>query len=140
MDINVLTIINPTSGKGKIENQIEEIGQNIEEQGMKNEIILTQKEKNAKQILDENKENKDLILVCGGDGTLNETVTSMVENKLENVTLSFIPLGTTNDLARTLNIPITIHLKLYQIKGSSMVILVLKTYFNQKIKYRVFVI
>ena len=106
MDINVLTIINPTSGKGKIENQIEEIGQNIEEQGMKNEIILTQKEKNAKQILDENKENKDLILVCGGDGTLNETVTSMVENKLENVTLSFIPLGTTNDLARTLDIPI----------------------------------
>lgn len=106
MDINVLTIINPTSGKGKIENQIEEIGQNIEEQGMKNEIILTQKEKNAKNILDEHKENKDLILVCGGDGTLNETVTSMVENKLENVTLSFIPLGTTNDLARTLNMPL----------------------------------
>ena len=106
MDINVLTIINPTSGKGKIEQKIDEIKQNIEEQGMQNEIILTQKEKNAKNILDENKENKDLILVCGGDGTLNETVTSMIENKLENVTLSFIPLGTTNDLARTLDIPI----------------------------------
>ena len=106
MDINVLTIINPTSGKGKIEQKIDEIKQNIEEQGMQNEIILTQKEKNAKNILDEHKENKDLILVCGGDGTLNETVTSMIENKLENVTLSFIPLGTTNDLARTLDIPI----------------------------------
>ena len=106
MDINVLTIINPTSGKGKIEQKIDEIRQNIEEQGMQNEIILTQKEKNAKNILDEHKENKDLILVCGGDGTLNETVTSMIENKLENVTLSFIPLGTTNDLARTLDIPI----------------------------------
>ena len=106
MDINVLTTINPTSGKGKIEQKIDEIKQNIEEQGMQNEIILTQKEKNAKNILDENKENKDLILVCGGDGTLNETVTSMIENKLENVTLSFIPLGTTNDLARTLDIPI----------------------------------
>ena len=106
MDINVLTIINPTSGKGKIEQKIDEIRQNIEEQGMQNEIILTQKEKNAKNILDAHKENKDLILVCGGDGTLNETVTSMIENKLENVTLSFIPLGTTNDLARTLDIPI----------------------------------
>ena len=106
MDINVLTIINPTSGKGKIEQKIDEIKQNIEEQGMQNEIILTQKEKNAKNILDEHKENKDLILVCGGDGTLNETVTSMIENKLENVTLSFVPLGTTNDLARTLDIPI----------------------------------
>lgn len=106
MSINVLTIVNPTSGKGKIEENIDEIKRNIKEQGMENEIVLTQKEKNAKQILDENKENKDLILVCGGDGTLNETVTSMIENKLENVTLSFIPLGTTNDLARTLNIPI----------------------------------
>ena len=46
MDINVLTIINPTSGKGKIEQKIDEIKQNIEEQGMQNEIILTQKEKN----------------------------------------------------------------------------------------------
>ena len=106
MSINVLTIVNPTSGKGKIEENIDEIKRNIKEQGMENEIVLTQKEKNAKQILDENKENKDLILVCGGDGTLNETVTSMIENKLENVTLSFIPLGTTNDLARTLDIPI----------------------------------
>lgn len=106
MSINVLTIVNPTSGKGKIQENIDEIKRNIEEQGMKNEVILTQEEKNAKQILDENKENKDLILVCGGDGTLNETVTSMIENKLENVTLSFIPLGTTNDLARTLDIPI----------------------------------
>ena len=106
MSINVLTIVNPTSGKGKIQENIDEIKRNIKEQGMENEIVLTQKEKTAKQILDENKENKDLILVCGGDGTLNETVTSMIENKLENVTLSFIPLGTTNDLARTLDIPI----------------------------------
>lgn len=106
MSINVLTIVNPTSGKGKIEENIDEIKRNIKEQGMENEIVLTQKEKNAKQILDENKENKDLILVCGGDGTLNETVTSMIENKLEDTTLSFVPLGTTNDLARTLDIPI----------------------------------
>ncbi len=106
MSINVLTIVNPTSGKGKIEENIDEIKRNIKEQGMENEIVLTQKEKNAKQILDENKENKDLILVCGGDGTLNEVVTSMIENKLEDTTLSFVPLGTTNDLARTLDIPI----------------------------------
>ena len=54
MSINVLTIVNPTSGKGKIEENIDEIKRNIKEQGMENEIVLTQKEKNAKQILDEN--------------------------------------------------------------------------------------
>ena len=106
MSIKILVIINPSSGKGKIEEKIDEIKKNLEEQNMEVEIVLTQKTKNAKKIIDEHNEEKDLILVCGGDGTLNEVVSAMVENDLKDVTLSFVPLGTTNDLARTLNIPI----------------------------------
>lgn len=44
----------------------------------------------------------DLVIVGGGDGTLNGIVDSLVENKLP---LGILPLGTANDLARTLNIP-----------------------------------
>ena len=106
MSIKILVIINPSSGKGKMEEKIDEIKKNLEEQNMEVEIVLTQKTKNAKKIIDEHNEEKDLILVCGGDGTLNEAVSAMIENDLKDVTLSFVPLGTTNDLARTLNIPI----------------------------------
>jgi YegS/Rv2252/BmrU family lipid kinase len=47
----------------------------------------------------------DLVIVGGGDGTLNAVVDSLVENKLP---LGILPLGTANDLARTLNIPLSI--------------------------------
>ncbi|HIK37299.1 MAG: lipid kinase [Geminocystis sp.] len=44
----------------------------------------------------------DCVIVGGGDGTLNGVVDSLVETKLP---LGILPLGTANDLARTLNIP-----------------------------------
>lgn len=47
----------------------------------------------------------DSVVVGGGDGTLNAIVDSLVEMALP---LGILPLGTANDLARTLNIPQTI--------------------------------
>ena len=106
MSIKVLTIINPTSGKGNIINKLDEIKNNIESQNMEIEIFSTKKEYNAKKIVEENVDDKDLILICGGDGTLNETITGMMQKGVKNVSLSFIPFGTTNDLARTLGLPL----------------------------------
>ena len=106
MSIKVLAIINPTSGKGKVEKHIEEIKENIEKENMEIEIKLTQKKHNAKNIIEEKIQDKDLVLVCGGDGTLNETITGMMEKEIKDISVAFVPMGTTNDLARTLNIPI----------------------------------
>ena len=44
----------------------------------------------------------DLVIIGGGDGTLNAAVDALVETQLP---LGIIPLGTANDLARTLEIP-----------------------------------
>ncbi|MEA5551068.1 lipid kinase [Anabaena cylindrica UHCC 0172] len=44
----------------------------------------------------------DLVIVGGGDGTLNAAVDAVVETQLP---LGILPLGTANDLARTLGIP-----------------------------------
>lgn len=107
MSIKVLAIINQASGKGDILDKVDEIKQNLEEQHMQVDIKFTEKENNAKSIIENYKEEKDLVLVCGGDGTLNETVTAIMEQKeTEELSLSFIPLGTTNDLAKTLEMPI----------------------------------
>jgi YegS/Rv2252/BmrU family lipid kinase len=47
----------------------------------------------------------DVVIVGGGDGTLNRVVDSLVEKQLP---LGILPLGTANDLARTLSIPTSI--------------------------------
>ena len=44
----------------------------------------------------------ELVIVGGGDGTLNLAAEALVETQMP---LGILPLGTANDLARTLNIP-----------------------------------
>lgn len=44
----------------------------------------------------------DLVIIGGGDGTLNTAVQSLVDTGLP---LGILPLGTANDLARTLKLP-----------------------------------
>ncbi len=47
----------------------------------------------------------DMVIVGGGDGTLNAVVNTLVEFQLP---LGILPMGTANDLARTLKLPNTI--------------------------------
>src|SRR5262245_47743420 len=45
----------------------------------------------------------DLVIVAGGDGTLNAAASALLETGLP---LGILPLGTGNDLARTLGLPL----------------------------------
>ncbi|AFY76876.1 MAG: lipid kinase [Hydrococcus sp. C42_A2020_068] len=67
--------------------------------------LITVPIKNPQQLpelVHKHKNAIDLVIVGGGDGTLNAVVDSLVETKLP---LGILPLGTANDLARTLSIP-----------------------------------
>lgn len=47
----------------------------------------------------------DLVIIGGGDGTLNAAIEGLIDTQLP---LGILPLGTANDLARTLEIPTSI--------------------------------
>lgn len=49
-------------------------------------------------------EGYDLVVAAGGDGTVNEVVNGLARD-FDGVELGIVPLGTGNDLARTLAIP-----------------------------------
>jgi lipid kinase, YegS/Rv2252/BmrU family len=49
--------------------------------------------------------NYEAVFSMGGDGTLNETVNGLAQAGKE-IKFGFVPLGTVNDLARALNIPL----------------------------------
>lgn len=50
----------------------------------------------------------DRIVCCGGDGTLNETVTGLMRlPKEERPVLGYIPTGSANDFSRNVNLPKT---------------------------------
>lgn len=50
-------------------------------------------------------EDAELVVICGGDGTINYVVNSMRRKGL-NPTLGIIPTGTANDMANALGLPI----------------------------------
>jgi len=52
------------------------------------------------------RESADLIILCGGDGTIASGALAVVECGLP---LGIIPMGTANDLARTLGIPMDLN-------------------------------
>jgi diacylglycerol kinase (ATP) len=67
--------------------------------------LITAPIKDIRQIpalIQKHRSNIDLVIVGGGDGTLNAVVDTLVEMRLP---LGILPLGTANDLARTLGIP-----------------------------------
>src|SRR4051812_11069335 len=47
----------------------------------------------------------DLVVAAGGDGTVNAVVQGLAEH-LDRARLAVLPLGTGNDLCRTLGLPI----------------------------------
>ncbi|WP_127144700.1 lipid kinase [Pelagibacterium montanilacus] len=54
------------------------------------------------QTILDHREGVDLVVLCGGDGTMNAAAPALIETGLP---MGIVPLGTANDLARTLEIP-----------------------------------
>lgn len=49
-------------------------------------------------------QDRQKVICYGGDGALNEVITGLIKSNL-SIPLGYIPTGTTNDLAHTLNLP-----------------------------------
>lgn len=58
----------------------------------------------ATTIVKEYGEDCDLVVCCGGDGTLNETMNGVMKMK-NHIPVGYIPCGSTNDYANTLGLP-----------------------------------
>ncbi len=99
-----LFIYNPQSGKGKINKKIKYIQKRLYDAGYVVEIYATKAPKDAtiraEKACDEGIE---LLIVAGGDGTLNEAITGIAK-KEHRPKIGYIPSGTTNDVAKNLRI------------------------------------
>lgn len=100
----LLLVINPKSGKGQIKNRLLEILDIFTKAGYEIRIHITQEAMEAKAVVARWGGEVDLVVCSGGDGTLNETVSGMME-LAHCPELGYIPAGSTNDFARSLRIP-----------------------------------
>lgn len=100
----ILLIVNPKAGLTKHRYNIFDIIESFCERDCITTTLSTLKEGDAIKYVRENAAEHEMVVCAGGDGTLNETVSALMEQKL-NIPIGYIPSGSTNDMARTLDIP-----------------------------------
>lgn len=100
----LLFIINPKAGRTTIKGKLYDIIEQFAESGYQIVVHPTQGPNDATRIVVEEGDDYDLIVAAGGDGTLDNVVTGMIVGDI-NAPLGYIPSGTTNDFARSLDIP-----------------------------------
>lgn len=102
----MLFIYNPNAGRGKIRSKLSSILEILSKLDHEIVVFATQKKTDAKRIVEEyvSRGNCDVILCSGGDGTLNEVVSGLMECE-KSLPVGYIPSGTTNDFGYSLKIP-----------------------------------
>ena len=99
----ILLICNKRSGKAYVERYVNKIIKILKKQSFEVDIKNTKINYGADQIIKDYNKNVDLFLICGGDGTLSQTINGIInENRI--IPILYIPFGTTNDFAKTLKI------------------------------------
>jgi len=97
----VLVIINPNSRRGA-EADISQGLELLESNGF--ELIKTESKsaKHTSELIDQHANEIDMVIVGGGDGSVSSAAEAIYRHQ---ITLAILPLGTANDLARSLGLP-----------------------------------
>ena len=100
----LLFIYNPKAGKEHIKTQLAGILDVFAEADYEITIVPTRARDEARTVMQNRSREYDLVVCSGGDGTLDETVTGMIQSGFRTP-LGYIPAGSTNDFGESLGLP-----------------------------------
>lgn len=113
--IDILFLINPISGVGKKNIIPKCIDKHLDKSKFKHTIKYTEYRKHGFEIATQLKDQFNVIVAIGGDGTVNEIGSALLNSR---TVLGIIPTGSGNGLARHLNIPLKIKQALLTINAN----------------------
>src|SRR5213078_950872 len=103
-----LVIVNPASADGATREKWPKIASDLRTHFGAFTVSFTEAVGHAREVAAEAaKQGTQLIIACGGDGTISEVANGIVESN-KKVELGILPGGTGSDFRRTLNMPTTI--------------------------------
>jgi len=104
MKTPLMMIINPAAGKGHFKNGLPEALKLLSDAGYDTALFFTEYRGHATELAAEHGADYPRLICLGGDGTLAEVITGLMTlDKRPQV--GYIPIGTANDIARTLKLP-----------------------------------
>lgn len=104
MNKKLLLVVNPCSGKAKMHTELLNVVEILSAADYTVTVYPTKSQGDATEYVRKLSQNDyDLIVVCGGDGTLNEVITGLMRAEIK-IPLGYIPSGTLNEWSSGLNI------------------------------------
>ena len=100
---NLFLVVNPKSGTGKIKTELFKVCDTLIKGGYTVTVHITQRRGEATEVVSNLSGEYSTIVVCGGDGTLNEVITGVMNNS-NNYKIGYIPSGTLNEWSQGLKI------------------------------------
>ncbi len=95
----IAIVYNPESGRHDNSKFIRYVSNIMEKFNYNDMYCPTKKKNDATEIIKHLPDDLDLVLVAGGDGTLNESLNGDCQRE-KKLPLAYIPFGTTNDVGR----------------------------------------
>ena len=99
----MLFVMNPYAGVRRAARYLTDILSVFNRAGFEVITHMTASTGDAKQVVKSRAAGMDIVVCCGGDGTLNETVSGLLEAGLD-IPIGYIPSGSTNDFASSLKL------------------------------------
>ena len=99
----ILLIVNPIAGRSHTKSGLYRALDLFSNSGYQVSLQKTVSKGHATSIVLEHGKENDIVVCCGGDGTLNEVVSGVMQLGIK-VPLGYIPAGTTNDFASSLKL------------------------------------
>lgn len=97
-----LLLVNPKSRQGS-DLDLQDGIDLLEKEGVRVILRMTESPEQAEGLIDEYHQDIQLVIIAGGDGTISRLIERIYHHQ---VLLAVLPMGTANDFARSLNIPL----------------------------------
>ena len=104
LDKKLFFVYNPYSGREKLRDKLYGILDEFSLAGYEVTAHPTMYARDAYESVAALPDGYDLVVAAGGDGTLDEVVSAMIQRE-HKIPIGYIPAGSTNDYAKSLRIP-----------------------------------
>ena len=101
---NLMLVVNPNAGRGGYRAGFADALKVLDDGGYRVTCFFTKGRGDATEIVSSSAMDYDTVACIGGDGTLSEVIAGLMRLEKPPV-LGYIPMGTANDVATSLNIP-----------------------------------
>ena len=99
----LLLLMNPNAGQRKVNKHLPQIISLFNGCGWEVTVFMTTGPGSGREIVARRAADYDLVVCAGGDGTLNETISGVLDSGAD-CPVGYIPCGSTNDFAATLKL------------------------------------